>query len=226
MLLRLHDRHGLQKIGLEGAIQSPRPEDGSWFHTMGGDDAKAAREEVAVRMLAEGEISSAEFITILFPDVSVHGIELQSQYDVKMETEGSPQMSYLIKIAEKGLSQSEIRQVNGLIREEKIEKALNLIIESDPWALQRYKAMQDPSQTSVEGMLALAREIYQKGRELGVEVESGTEQGMKKVIHFFEAASLRSDTMVDYVLGLPGVKKGAPVAMIIGAGHTDKVLPC
>src|SRR6267143_6012150 len=38
MLLRLHEKYGLKRIGLEGAIKSSRPLDASWFRSMGGDE--------------------------------------------------------------------------------------------------------------------------------------------------------------------------------------------
>src|SRR5262245_61893280 len=40
MLLRLHDRYRLKRIGLEGALQSPRPLDGAWFHNAGGPETR------------------------------------------------------------------------------------------------------------------------------------------------------------------------------------------
>src|SRR5262245_6616071 len=53
MLLRLHDRYQTRRIGLEGAMQSAKPIDATWFHNAGGTQARIAREDVAVRMLAE-----------------------------------------------------------------------------------------------------------------------------------------------------------------------------
>jgi hypothetical protein len=45
MLLRLHDKYGLKKIGLEGAINSGRPLDAAWFHKMGGQQSTQQRED-------------------------------------------------------------------------------------------------------------------------------------------------------------------------------------
>ena len=55
MLQRLHQRHNMKKIGLEGAIQATRPIDAAWFHSIGGPTAKQAREDIAVRMLAKAK---------------------------------------------------------------------------------------------------------------------------------------------------------------------------
>ena len=48
-------------------------------------------------------------------------------------------------------------------------------------------------------------------------------EDMNKVLNFFETASKRSVTMVNNLLDLP-LESGKPVAIIIGAAHTDQVL--
>ena len=114
MLLRLYELYGVKTIGLEGAMQSTKPLNGQWFHTAGGPTAKSFREDVAVRMVAEGEISTAEFMTLLFSDVETYGIELPAEYDVKLEVKGSAQIHYLLAIAEQSLTQADIRRINEL----------------------------------------------------------------------------------------------------------------
>src|ERR1017187_4142386 len=138
MLLRQHDRQGVRKIGLEGAIQSARPIDATWYHNAAGDGAKSAREDVAVRMLGEGEISSAEFMTILFPDVIAFGTEIASLYNTELTTRGNPKFDYLLAIAEKGLSQQDIRNVNSLLEKKQQKEALEYMLSADPWVKQQY----------------------------------------------------------------------------------------
>lgn len=221
MLLRLHNRYGVKKVGLEGAVQRPRPLDGTWFHNISG---QSAREDVAVRMLAEGEISAAEFVTLVFPDMQVYGTELQDQYKVKLDVEGSPEISYLLAIAVKLLTQADIQKVDGLIRQDKKKEAIEYLLTRDPWVRQQYEARKDSSPRSLDQMAKQAREIQNKARELGVTVNPEVKQEMEKVLQFYEVASKRSTTMVDYVLNLPGVASGAPVAVSIGAGHTQQVI--
>src|SRR6266404_2773554 len=83
MLLRLHNKYGLKKIGLEGAIQTGARLNAEWFHGLGGNDATQEREDLSVRWLAEGEIGSAELMTLDFPDVEVYGIESSAEYSVE-----------------------------------------------------------------------------------------------------------------------------------------------
>ena len=79
MLLRLHGQYSLRTLGLEGAIQGPRSLDATWFHTLGGSLGSSARDDIAVRMLAEGEISQAEFMAMVFPDIRVLGMERREE---------------------------------------------------------------------------------------------------------------------------------------------------
>src|SRR5262249_10492338 len=68
MLLRLHDKYGLKKIALEGAIWSGHPLQMGWYQSAAGGQLKSEKEDLAVRMLANGEISSSELIGMLFRD--------------------------------------------------------------------------------------------------------------------------------------------------------------
>src|ERR1035441_3368903 len=75
MLVRLHDKYGMRRIGFEGKVQSSPALDAAWYRSAGGELAKADREDLAVRMVAEGEISSAELMAMQYPDVVVDGTE-------------------------------------------------------------------------------------------------------------------------------------------------------
>ena len=121
MLNRLYSQYGLRCIGLEGFTKTGAALDASWFHRAGGPNAQQAREDVAVRMLAEGEINAAEFMTLIYQDYTIFGVEKQSEYGVSLNIETSPRMMYLISIAEKSLSQSQIREVNKLVKKKKIK---------------------------------------------------------------------------------------------------------
>jgi len=90
MFLRLYDRHGLRVLGQEGVLQRPEPLNATWFHKMGGHAAGRTREDVAVRMLAEGEIRAGEFMALLFPDFRVFGTEDQD-YNVQLKEQVNPE---------------------------------------------------------------------------------------------------------------------------------------
>lgn len=226
MLLRLRDKYGLRMVALEGAVQAPRPLPAQWFHTMGGETAREAREDVAIRMLAEGEISSAEFLALLSREVEVYGAELQAEYDVKLDIQRSPEFAYLFAIAKKKLTQSQIIRANELISNNKQNEAIEYILNSDPWVRERYESLKKGPGSSIEEMVTHAREIKRKAREVGVEpeIEEQAKQDMDNAIAFFEAGAKRTQTMVDFVLGLESKSPGSPLAVIIGAAHTSRTL--
>ncbi len=223
MLLRLHDGHGLRTIGLEGDFQSPRPLDATWFHAAGGEDAGDAREDVAVRMLAEGEISAAEFAALVFDDIEVRGTELEEQYAHELDVEGTPLMTVLMGIAEKNLSQSQIREVNELASKGKHEEALEAVLDADPWVREQIESFENVA-GSIEAAEQRIRDIRAKARQLGVHIDPEVEEGLEKSIHFYGIASERSVTMSEYVLELAKSTLDAPIAMIIGAGHSERVV--
>lgn len=226
MLNRLHRDHNLKIIGLEGAIQSSRSISGEWFHKLGGDKAKLIRENIAVRMLTEGEINSAELMELAHPDMEVYGIELKSEYDVTLDAEGNPRIMYLIAIAEKySFSQKQIKEINSFIKQEKVMEAIEYMLNADPWTKKYYEAIKSTSPTSTKEIVKQIDEILQKARELNVQVDPKIEKNMQKTRNFFEVASRRSSTMVEYVVeNLFDKASKHPVAMIIGAAHTPEVI--
>jgi hypothetical protein len=223
MLLRLYERHGLRLIGLEGAFQRPQPLDATWFHKAGGTANQQFRENTAVRMLAEGEISAAEFMAMVFGQVQVRGLEVEKEYSVRPDAKGSPVAEYLLKIAEKKLTQSDIRKINALITDKKEEEAFEYIKNSDPWVRRQFETFAQSS-ISTKELAQQVREIQAEAQKLGVEVEPEVRDGMQKTLGFYEAATQRSITMTNYMVSLVGSNPAPPAAMLIGAGHSKEVM--
>jgi hypothetical protein len=221
MLVRLHDSFGMKIIGLEGKISAARPIDASSYRLAGGEEAKADREDLAVRMVGEGEISSAEAMAMLFPDVEVYGTESAEQYSQTLDVKGSPQIEYLIAIAERSISPQQAEEVMKLIKRERKDDALQLMLNSDPWVKEHYEAVKSGAASS-EQMIASIREVQAKADQVGAEVRPGAKADLEKVLKFFQTASERSATMVDKTLELVSRASG-PVVMIIGAAHADRV---
>ncbi len=222
MLVRLYHQHQIKNIGLEGAIQRPLPIDGTWFQNAGGLEARSAREDVAVRMLSDGEISSAEFMTLLFPDVKVYGTETQEEYQVS-PAEGGGEIGYLLAIAQTALAPTDVQQVNALLQEKKHKEALEYMLTADPWVKQKYEILKNPSAASAEAVVSLIQEIQTKADQVRANIDPKDKEGLLQDLHFYQIASQRSQTMVAYTLGLPGLGSGEPRAMIIGAAHADRV---
>lgn len=225
MLLRLHDNHGLRLVGLEGAIQSPRPLDVKWFHDMGDPRAARIRQDVALRMLGEGEISAVEFMAMVFGDVRVFGLEIAQEYENKLDVEGNPEVQYLLKIAEKKLTQADIIKINELATDEKQEEAIEYMFNADPWVSKQFKAMKadSTSATMLQDSVKRLREIRDKANELNIAVDPKTKSGLEQSIRFFETATKRSETMSKRMVKLVAESNSQPTAMIIGAAHTKEV---
>ena len=223
MLLRLHDRYGMRLIGLEGAIQSDRALNAGWFHSLGGASARGRREDVALRMLAEGEISAPEFMALLFSDVKVRGLEVKREYDVKLDVEGSPATAYLIGIAEKKLRASDIRKINALIQQKKADEAFEIIRNADAWVREQFEAM-NKEEFSAEERVKRLRQIQAKAGQLRARVEPGAKDGLEKTIAFLEMASRRSETMVRSLTRHVRALPRRPAAMTIGAAHSKTVV--
>jgi hypothetical protein len=224
MLLRLHEKYGLKKIGLEGSVYSGKALDASWFHNMGGASSKSDREALGVRWLAEGEISSPEFMTLLFPEVQVYGIESAQEYETNLDAKTSPEAEYLLAIAEKSLTDDDKVKVMTMIQQGKKKEAFEHILNADPWVKNQYENLKKHNITSSEAEIARARELQNKASQVGAQVSPQASADLEKEIKFYETASKRSNTMVDHLLELPGMDAGTPSAMIIGAAHTERVV--
>lgn len=222
MLVRLYDDYGMRYIALEGALEKDDPLDAAWYQQLSDKDTLT---DIAVQTLREGEISSAEFIAMALPDVTVQGIEIAEEYDVKLdESAGSAPTLYLYYIASLSLTDDEIAKFNELYEADKVLEAVEFVISTDEWTQSRYENLTDSdSIVSIEDLIKVMEEIEAKADEVDAPVDADTKAGLQNYKHFFEAASQRSDTMVDNTLALLDEHPTAPIAMIIGAAHTARI---
>jgi hypothetical protein len=228
-LNRLYEDYNLRHIGLEGAMATDGILDATWLQLQPlfrAHNTIRGREDVIVQLLEDGEISSAEMMALVYDDATVIGIEDASEYDVTLpEGASSAPTVYLYLIAVPGMTNSEITKANDLINQDEILEAIEFIINTDPFTDEMYKRINDESVIiSAEEWLEMLDEIEAKASAVGAEIESETRTDMQALRKFFETASRRSDTMVAYVLDLVETYPDAPVAMIIGAAHTEKVV--
>lgn len=227
MMVRLHDKHDLRQISLEGAIADQGELPAQWFHKLPSSQAAVqAKERAAVRLLTEGEISSAEFIALTLPNVRAKGNERAEEYGVTTDDKSSSApLSYLVAIAEKSLTQSQIQQANQLIQANKEKEAAEFLLHADPWVSERYEKLTEKSASvSSEELIAIYREIEAKASAVGAQVDAATKSGMHEVMSFFETASKRSCTMVRNTLAMCDAAPRSPVALVVGAAHTAKVV--
>jgi len=195
MLLRLHDRHGLREIALEGLTTDKRYPDLQWYRQMGGTDSGELRSQIAVGLMRAGEISAVDLVAMVFPDAVVHAADDPVAYRVEL-TEGAMVgvSAYLNKIHEKS---------------------------RDNWATDMNDELSKDKRRSLEELQELIQKIEQRAASVGANLSEKDRQGMSEARAFFEAARKRSKTMVDTSVA---VGRSTPlVAMNVGAAHTSEI---
>jgi hypothetical protein len=223
MLLRLHDRHSVKTIGLEGSVWTGRPLQGTWYQGIDKNQARGAKEDLAVRMVADGEISSSELMAILFQDAQVYGVEDAGQYRQNLDVKGSPDGEYLLAIAERSLSPADTKKVLRMAKAKKQKQAVEYMLKADPWVKQQYQAIKNSGIVSSEELVGTLQGIKAKADEVGAHVSPQSRQDMDNEISFMQTASARSATMVENLLQIPGAA-GRPASLIVGAAHANKVV--
>jgi hypothetical protein len=230
MLLHLHDSFGVKEIALEGAPISRHPLNARWFDSLGGPGSRGLREDIAVRMLAEGEISSAEFMTLLFSDTQVRGIEDAKLYardaNVTEKAEGAYLTLIAMKNAEQDMSQDDVRHVNQLMKEGRKEEAVEFVINADPWTKVQYdslkaEAVSTTPKLSCEGLLDRLRGLQAKAAELGLPVDQQIQKMAASEVDIDQTCINRSKVMVAETSRMATGNKS--IAMIIGEAHASGV---
>jgi hypothetical protein len=223
MLWRLQKNQGLRQVSLEGAFAS-KGDLPATFHSSTNAASNRTHQEVALTLLREGEISAAEFIALAAPAVHVRGNEIQSEYKVEASKTNAA-LAYLMAIAERSLTSTDAQHVDELIGAKKIDEALNIIFSKDPWCKERYDQLYGDKHTaSTEESEVILREIEQKTKALGLEIDPQDQAGFRADQGFYQMASKRSCTMFKNTLAMIDPTSTTQVALIIGAAHTPKVV--
>ena len=195
MLSRLHDRYGLTDIVLEGFLKERPNLNTDWFTRSVRPETPEARAAVSVRFLAQGDISGAEFVKLVYPDVRVHQAEKSDHYYIQ-QPETLSAIDYLEKIA----------RIDPAWAEERIKK-----VES----VESFQAMSGGEK------VRWAKEIKDYAETHRIAMPAKAKQQMDQYIAFMETRIGSNETIVetvDAVVKDPGVKV---VAVNIGADHTE-----
>ncbi len=221
MLNRLYHKYGLRHLALEGAVLERPAANAQWFHTL--PDANV-RRDVALQLLGQGETSAAEFAAMAFPDFELHPIEHEAEYQVEMSDEASIAFTYyLLTIAQTSLTSSQISEANLLIKQNKQLEAIEYIINSNSWTKQRYQLLNRRTPVvTIEEMQNLANELEAKAKSVEADVKD-YDKYLQEAKNFFGAAGARSKTMVSTTFALSKEYSQAPIAMVIGAAHTNEM---
>jgi hypothetical protein len=215
MLNRLYENNGVRHLALEGAMVEQEPPSASWFHSLPNDDTK---RDVALQLLEQGEISAAEFIAMVYPDFQLHPVEKESEHAVSMSNDaGIAPIGYLFSIAATSLSNDEIDKANSMSGMD----AIDYIISTDSWTQERYDLInQTTPSPQIEDMVKLVDELEVKAKEVNADV-SEYSAGLQELRNFYVARGNASNTMVGYASDIAAQYSSVPIAMIIGAAHTN-----
>ncbi|MEJ2855494.1 MULTISPECIES: hypothetical protein [unclassified Saccharothrix] len=221
MLNRLHQTAGLRHVALEGSVvEKPQPTL-DWFTSLPDEGIRRA---VALQLLEQGEVGAAEFAAMVLPDVRLHAIEHEQEYQVGQSgVDERAYTGYLTAIALTSMTADQIKQATALIDQGKHEEGIDFIIASNPWTSERDQLLERKSPIiGSSEMRKLGTELEEKARQVGAQVADYRE-GLREAQQFFDAATRRSATMADLTTEIATRQGCAPIAMNIGAAHSAEV---
>jgi hypothetical protein len=234
---RMHDKFGLRDIGLEGYLKDEGPIDTSWMTKASGAQSPEGRARAVVSLLREGEISSAEFMKLVYDDIQLRAIEERAEYDVSLseQAESAP-FQYLFAIAEASLPPSKFGELEASAQRLKSlpknspaamrerQRMMDIILSGDPWAKEKYDILNDPvksQELSGEDHLALAEEIEKRAQQVQAKIETEETDGLQEYIRFWRGRMAANHTMVGAIGEVAKVPQVVLVAGLIGAFHTS-----
>jgi hypothetical protein len=223
MLNRLYHTANLRNLALEGGfVEKPRP-DLTWFTSK--PDARH-RADVALQLLRQGEVSAAEFAAMALPGFQLHPIEHENEHKVDLpDAAARSYTSYMVAIAVMTMTNSQATQAEALLKQDKKEEAIKLIIDSNPWTKERYELSRRKAPVvTTEEMQKLGTELEEKARQVGADV-SEYRDDLQTARKFFDTSTQRSSTMAATTADIATARVGdcAPIAMNIGAAHSNQV---
>lgn len=230
MLDRLYANHGLRRIGLEGLV-APKTLDLSWTHTPPPYVPGApitCREDVFVQDVSDGNISSAEFLGLIYEDVVVHGIDDAALYAraVKEEAWGAP-YDYLYAIALVGMTKAQRAAWEALQNQKLYQEAFLFAVSINPFTAERHARLEDQVDViSAEDMIRVLDELKAQAAKVKARLDlfPGAEENLGLLRDYLGVVSQRSDVLAAHAVVLVRHHPGAPIAITIGAMHTARVV--
>lgn len=219
MLNRLYRDYGSTEIGLEAAFSDL---DGSWYHALPSTPERQA--EVVSRLIAEGEINSAELMTLVHTDVKVHGIEDEFQYAQAEETStGSGSIIFLLYFALSQMTAEQQAESDDVYEKDGLDAYLDFIFQFDEWSGERFENLTGCDNSSAEHIIDVVDEIAARAEREGYYDAPDFDEfhlGMELEREFYVLASERSETMVQKTIAI-AENVSAPLPIIIGSAHTE-----
>ncbi|MDM8541941.1 hypothetical protein QUF90_12710 [Desulfococcaceae bacterium HSG9] len=202
-LVRLHEKYGMKDIALEGYLKERAKINTQWF-----DDATKclkplSKTGIAVSLLKEGEINSAEFMKLVYDDVELHPIETEDEYEMKFESKKILQAlnSYLTKISKKSSA-------------------------NQKWAQDKIRTLSDKKAIktrSIEENFDIVEAIKKRAEKLSLKLRKNDRQAMKDYLDFLRKRKEADKTLFKLTEEVADQEDISIVAMIVGRAHTEGI---
>jgi len=221
MLNRLYERFGLRAMGLEGACQGEFSVPANIRGTYKPSTPLGEREDAAVQLLANGEISGPELLAVVYPDVNVEPIEKPELYPQDIALEDSNKLVvYLAVIALSYMPEQEQVRLLALAPEERVPALLDAI-DGNPSTHQLLDARSNRACCDASSL----DEIVTLAVERGVATRQDVEADLAEQRRFDAAACTRGKYMATQMISIvapKATKAGeAVVAIASGAAHSE-----
>ncbi len=217
MLLRLHQQASIV-VGVEGAATGTQLNTPRVRRLFELEKDKSLAFDSLTALLAQGEISAAEYVAVLSP-TPVHGLEQPDLYAKELTVTGNPEAEYLIRIGAAALSREEATQ---LAKVGDRDRTWQRILAADPWVTQEWRTTERLDR-STEQVLEQMHRIRERARSRQVYIEPEIENDFERVLEFFEVTNQRSRVMT---LNMLSISRAAPqqlAVMLVGSAHGNGV---
>lgn len=223
MLLRLHEHHGLRHLAIEGFLKGQEFPSRQWFREMGDAEDEGLRNEIAVGLLRDGEISAVELIALVFPDVVVHAADDPAAYGVELTKRARMAGTlYLYQIGLKSARPEHYPSLQHLDQQKNFSELVEYVTTLDPWVKEHHEQMTRGAPiNSTRQTLQQLEEIEERAKAVGAEIGPAEQSAMAEAKAFFKAAEQRSLTMAQTALSLD--QKLPLVVINVGAAHTESI---
>ncbi len=195
-LVRLYQRQRVRTLGLEGYLKERPRIDGQWFTRKWRGQTPLQNARVAIRFLAEGEISEAEFMKLVFDDFELYPIETASQYNISLRENASDAM---LELAER-IDPPRAKEIH-----QRMEQAYSAGLS-----------------LSAEEHLAIAEDLETERVSKGIRLSPESRTDWDSWLRFWRGLAQGNQTMLAAISAVVQ-KSSSPVAMVIGAAHTQGI---
>jgi len=226
MVNRLYAHYNMRELAIEGYASTEPPLDLSWAHRLPPyipGEPITDREDVLSTMLAEGEVNSAEFLGLVYEDVTVYGIDNAELYaiDVEPVVYNAP-FIYLYYIAIAFMDDQELNLWNGYMDQERYQEAYEFALSTDSYTAEMNERFGVGSDNSVEEVVVLYEEIQAYANENEVDIPPDLVTDMELLFDQMDIVIQRSEAMVENILALAEtIELQGPIAVFAGAAHAS-----